>query len=66
MMNVNSSEGCRYNEGRSIQSIGSSSKALLKKYIRAVANFAYLVKTRDDMFLLEIQIESFALRRRLS
>ena len=34
--------------------------------MRAVSNFAELVQTSDDMFLLEIEIESFALRRRLS
>ena len=60
------SEGARYNERRSCQSIGNSSQAALKKYIRAVANLAQLVQTSDDMFLLEINIESFALRRRLS
>ena len=38
----------------------------LKEYINAVANFAQLVKSSEEMFLLEIEIESFALRRRLS
>ena len=51
---------------RAYQSIGLTSKAQLRQYIRAVANFAYLVQTSEDMFLLEIEIESFALRRRLS
>lgn len=31
-----------------------------------MANFAQLIQTSDDIFLLEIFIESFALRRRLS
>lgn len=31
-----------------------------------MANFADLVRSSDDMFLLEIEIDSFALRRRLS
>jgi len=31
-----------------------------------VSNFAQFVQTSDEMFLLEIDIESFALRRRLS
>ena len=38
----------------------------MKEYIRAVANFAQLVQTCDDIFVLEIKIQSFALRRRLS
>ena len=60
------SEGARYNVHRAYQSIGTSSQASLKEYIRAVANFAQLIKTTEQMLLLEIYIESFALRRRLS
>ena len=66
VISTTTSEGVRYNERRAYQSIGSTSKAQLKDYTRAVANFAQLVQQSDDMFLLEIHIESFALRRRLS
>ena len=66
VISTQTSEGCRYNERRSYQSIGTSSKQQLREYIRAVANFAQLVQTSDDLFVLEIHIESFALRRRLS
>lgn len=66
VISIASNEGARYNERRSYQSIGSASQQLLKQYIRAVANFAELVQSSEDIYLLEIPIESFALRRRLS
>ena len=43
VISTTTSEGARYNERRSYQSIGTSSKVLLHQYIRAVANFAQLV-----------------------
>ena len=66
IISTETSEGARYNVHRAYQSIGTSSQASLKEYIRAVANFAQMIKTTEEMLLLEINIESFALRRRLS
>jgi hypothetical protein len=65
-ISTTTSEGTRYNVHRAYQAIGTASQAKLKAYIRAVANFAQLVQVSEDMLLLEIEIESFALRRRLS
>ena len=38
----------------------------MEDYIRKVANFAVLAQQREDWPVLEINIESFALRRKLS
>lgn len=43
VISTTTSEGIKYNERRAYQSIGSTSKAQLKDYTRAVANFAQLV-----------------------
>lgn len=63
---LTSSEGVRYNAHRAYTAIGTTSRELLEKYMRAVANFALMVQETDDQLMLEIPIASFALRRRLS
>jgi len=59
-------QGIRYNSQRAYTSIGVTSKTSLEDYVRKVANFAVLVQTRDDWPIMEIKIESYALRRKLS
>ena len=56
----------RYNSQRAYTSIGSTSQTSLDDYVRKVANFAVLAQTREDFPMMEIKIESFALRRKLS
>ena len=55
-----------YSTYRSYSSIGSTSQNSLEDYIRKVANFAVLAQNRQDWPVLEINIESYALRRKLS
>ena len=63
---IDLSEGLKFSSHRSFTKIGSSSQKALQNYIRAVSNFAHRCKTDPDSLILEFQIESYALRRRLS
>ena len=64
--NLASNAGLNYSTHRAYSSIGSTSKTSLEDYIRKVANFAVLAQNRSDWPVLEINIESYALRRKLS
>jgi hypothetical protein len=50
---------------RQYTKLGSTSQALLDSYIRKVHNFFSLQKKTTDLLVLELDIESYALRRRL-
>ena len=64
--NMKNHEGLHYNTQRAFTSIGSTSRTSLEDYIRKVANFAVLAQNSDDWPVLEIKIDSYALRRKLS
>jgi phage terminase large subunit len=55
-----------YFQQRSFTSIGSKSTSSLEDYIRKVQNFVMMTQKSDDWLILELNIESYALRRRLS
>ena len=63
---ITSNQGIRYNTQRAYTSIGSTSQTSLEDYVRKVANFAILAQSREDWPIMEIRIESYALRRKLS
>ena len=63
---MTNNEGLSYSTHRAYSSIGETSQKTLEDHIRKVANFAVLAQNRQDWPVLEINIESYALRRKLS
>ena len=55
-----------YHPNRAFTSLGCQSKNSLEDYLRKVANFIELAKRSDDWPVLELKIDSYALRRKLS
>lgn len=55
-----------YSQQRSFTSIGSKSAKSLDDYIRKVQNFIILANKSDKPLVLDLNIESYALRRKLS
>lgn len=55
-----------YSQQRSFTTVGTRSTNALDDYIRKVQNFAVLCQRSDDFLVLELDIESYALRRKLS
>ena len=55
-----------YHPNRAFTSLGCNSQKSLQDYLRKVANFVQLAKQTDDNIVLDLKIESYALRRKLS
>ena len=55
-----------YHPNRAFTSLGCQSQKSLQDYLRKVANFVQLAKHTDDWPVLEMKIDSYALRRKLS
>lgn len=55
-----------YHPNRAFTSLGSTSQKSLSDYMRKVANFIQLARKSDDNLVLDLKVESYALRRKLS
>lgn len=55
-----------YHPNRAFTSLGCQSTKSLKDYLRKVANFIQLAKNSDESLVLDLKIDSWALRRKLS
>ena len=56
----------RYGEQKAFTCLGVRSKNSLEDYLRKVQNFITLAKKSENQLVLTLEIESFALRRKLS
>ena len=56
----------RYGEHKAYTCLGVRSKNSLEDYLRKVQNFITLAKKSENQLVLTLEIESFALRRKLS
>ena len=55
-----------YHPNRAFTSLGCQSQKSLQDYLRKVANFIQLARQTDDQLVLDLKIDSYALRRKLS